>query len=72
MIINPQPTIKLFFEELDKILQRCNDLQLTKDELQDLLSDMVYLKLQKINMWCITTLIAVVLICFTLYFTFKG
>lgn len=68
MIFNPELTVRLFMEELNKILDRCNNLKITNDELQDLLNDVIYLQLQRIVWKSLTIIISVILICFAVYF----
>ena len=64
-------TVKPLVEELDKLLGKCSNLHLTKEELNKTIENFIEFELEKTYVYCILSLILGVLFCLTVYFILR-
>ena len=63
-----QNTMKPMIEEINKVLARCENIQMTKIEVQQLLDQFVTIEIIKTFVYCITYLLLGGMLCGTIYF----
>lgn len=66
-----QQTIKPILYELSEVLTKCKKLDITKKEMSEILSELVYVELQKTILQCTTQLVLGILFFITIYLILK-